>query len=272
MKNLFLILLILPIFFFAQNKRFFYEYNFKPDSTENVVIKEIMYLDINDINSLFYSQRKFVSDSTIVEDSKKGKFGMPPKDLNIFYQIEKKDNKIYYKTNDFNLGKIKVEDTRKMNWSISSETKKIGDYRVQKASTNFAGRVWIAWFSTDIPFQEGPYKFHGLPGLIVKLEDNTKSHIFELIGNSNLLPFVYPEIENGKEKSTSLEEFRKHYKNYRKDPASGIRQQYMQGKIPNQRDSEGNMSTGLDVVNRVEKLLKERLKKDNNILELDLLK
>jgi GLPGLI family protein len=28
--------------------------------------------------------------------------------------------------------------------------------------------------STDIPFQDGPYKFYGLPGLIVKIEDEEK--------------------------------------------------------------------------------------------------
>lgn len=33
----------------------------------------------------------------------------------------------------------------------------------QKATCDFAGRKWIAWFTTEIPIQDGPYKFYGLP-------------------------------------------------------------------------------------------------------------
>ncbi len=33
------------------------------------------------------------------------------------------------------------------------------------------GRLWEAWFSPDLPFSEGPYKFSGLPGLIMKVKD-----------------------------------------------------------------------------------------------------
>ena len=73
-----------------------------------------------------------------------------------------------------------------MNWKILPETKKIGEYETQKATASFGGRERIAWFSKDIPFQDGPYKFHGLPGLIVKAEDSTGSHIMTLVANKKL--------------------------------------------------------------------------------------
>ena len=44
------------------------------------------------------------------------------------------------------------------------------------------GRNWIAWYTTDIPIQDGPYKFNGLPGLILKINDETGSHSFQFIG------------------------------------------------------------------------------------------
>lgn len=69
---------------------------------------------------------------------------------------------------------------RKIQWKILPEKQKIGEFEAQKAVTEFAGRKWTAWFTEELPFQDGPYKFRGLPGLIVKLEDATQSHVFEL--------------------------------------------------------------------------------------------
>lgn len=34
------------------------------------------------------------------------------------------------------------------------------------ATTQFRGLTYTAWFALDIPINEGPWKFHGLPGLI----------------------------------------------------------------------------------------------------------
>lgn len=56
----------------------------------------------------------------------------------------------------------------------------IGNYKAQKATTSFGGRNWNAWFTTDVPFQDGPYKFSGLPGLIVKVEDEAGDYSFDL--------------------------------------------------------------------------------------------
>jgi GLPGLI family protein len=79
-----------------------------------------------------------------------------------------------------------ISDDKKIDWKIGTETQKIMNYTVQKATTNFGGRNWVAWFTTDLPFPDGPYKFHGLPGLIVKLEDSTGSHIMTMVANKKL--------------------------------------------------------------------------------------
>ena len=52
---------------------------------------------------------------------------------------------------------------------------------VQKASCDFGGRRWEAWFTPEIPYSEGPYKFCGLPGLILNIADTDGHYVFELL-------------------------------------------------------------------------------------------
>ena len=50
----------------------------------------------------------------------------------------------------------------------------------QRAETEYGGRKWIAWFTTEIPFQDGPYVFQGLPGLILEIKDENNNFLFTL--------------------------------------------------------------------------------------------
>ncbi len=68
-----------------------------------------------------------------------------------------------------------------LKWTISGETSTIKGYQIQKATTSFGGRNWIAWFAPEIPYSDGPYKFSGLPGLILKLHDTRNHYLFELV-------------------------------------------------------------------------------------------
>jgi len=274
MKNIVFILFLFTQALSAQNKRFIYQYTFIQDSTNRSnVVKELMFLDIGNKKSIFSGQRKYFSDSTVIADSKKGIFNMPSRDLIIFYRIEKIDGKVFYKTNDYGLDRIKVEDNRKIEWKVLQDKQKIGEYNTQKAVTNFGGRTWIAWFTTEIPLQDGPYKFQGLPGLIIKIEDSTDSHNFELVGVSDLKEIAYPERNKEiKESYFSLADFKKYYLQYRNDPAAETKKLYIEGRLPNFTDTSGNFHTGAETVREAEKLAIERLKKDNNIIELDLLK
>jgi GLPGLI family protein len=74
-------------------------------------------------------------------------------------------------------------------WEIQDDTSTIAGYPCQKAITRFRGRDYIAWFALDIPINNGPWKFGGLPGLILKVYDKEKLYLFECI-----------KIENNKKK------------------------------------------------------------------------
>lgn len=67
------------------------------------------------------------------------------------------------------------------NWKLVDETKVINTINCKKAEVTFKGRNWIAWYSPEIPFPYGPYKFSGLPGLIIKITDDKGDYDFELI-------------------------------------------------------------------------------------------
>ena len=67
------------------------------------------------------------------------------------------------------------EVTPIINWKISKETKKIGKFNCKKATANFRGRNYTAWFTIDIPLPFGPWKLQGLPGLILEAYDTNKN-------------------------------------------------------------------------------------------------
>lgn len=56
-------------------------------------------------------------------------------------------------------------------WKLIDETKPIGNFSCQKAETHFRGRKYTAWYTRSIPLPYGPWKFHGLPGLILEVTD-----------------------------------------------------------------------------------------------------
>jgi GLPGLI family protein len=67
------------------------------------------------------------------------------------------------------------------NWSFQDDTLTVNGYLCQKAVCRFRGRNYIAWFAPDIPVSNGPWKFGGLPGLILKVYDTDKLYVFECV-------------------------------------------------------------------------------------------
>lgn len=67
-------------------------------------------------------------------------------------------------------------------WKIHPETKTILGFKTQKATIEYSGRKFIAWFTEAIPISDGPYVFNGLPGLILQITDDQGYFNFEFVG------------------------------------------------------------------------------------------
>lgn len=75
------------------------------------------------------------------------------------------------------------EEMNIQEWNLHDESvKTILGYECQKATCKFRGREWTAWFALDIPISDGPWKFSGLPGLIMEVYDRGEQYYFCING------------------------------------------------------------------------------------------
>ena len=265
-----LFLLLLPCFAFGQNKQFLYEYKFIPDSTNKADVKtEIMILNVQKDRSEYYSSLRYASDSAQFADYQKGINSAPLGNAIVNEWVTKypNSNQVFH-TTFLIWDKYKVKQDVELNWKLTNEFSKILNYDVQKATTEFGGRKWTAWFTKEIPIQDGPYKFKGLPGLILKIEDSMKSHLWELKGiRSNQEEFIYPNLGQYRITELNYNQFVKKFKNYRANPTADL-----VGQIPDQRDATGKMRTSAEVIREINQQAMERLAKENNLIEVNILK
>ena len=84
----------------------------------------------------------------------------------------KRKREIYYVREEL----LEIND-----WRLYDTTREIGGFLCKRATTEFGGRTYEAWYTLDIATNIGPWKIHGLPGAIVSLEDSIKEVVFKLV-------------------------------------------------------------------------------------------
>lgn len=94
----------------------------------------------------------------------------------IYFKNKEDSNKLIFK--DY-IGEnyYYVEDTfPQIIWNTDySETKTIIGYECKKATSQFRGSKLIAYYTSKLPYNTGPFKFGGLNGLILKIfEENNE--------------------------------------------------------------------------------------------------
>ncbi len=169
---------------------FMYRLTYQVDTVTGRTSEALMTLRTNQHKSLFYAQAQYELDSLMekatgdaeawaITDSVKSRYGR----INVFYYVLK----------DFDSSELQFQDNvmrdyrytesiPEFAWSFTDEKKNVGEYECQKAVCSYAGRTYEAWFTPDIPTSDGPWKFRGLPGLILEVRSTDGHYLFELLG------------------------------------------------------------------------------------------
>lgn len=151
---------------------------------------DFMILKIGENVSEFYSYNTYRIDSAIKEERKRRVAGIKTPD--VMATLGRKGAS-YHILKNYPSGKttvidrvvkdyFKYEETAGQDWKIEPDKTVINGYSAQKATCTFSGRQYTAWFTADIPVSNGPWKFSGLPGLILKVEDKDGDYKFEMLG------------------------------------------------------------------------------------------
>ena len=67
-------------------------------------------------------------------------------------------------------------------WKLENGDSLVCEYPCHKAVTTFRGRTWTVWYTLDLPYSDGPWKFCGLPGLVLHAYDSEGCFRFNCIG------------------------------------------------------------------------------------------
>lgn len=165
-----------------------YDYKAVVDLTDkSFVFKDEMHLQVGYRNSRFVSAGVLHFDSLALKSQSIQIFmeeaANSLADIVNFSQVYKNtENRKVTLTGrlDFYTSFKTSEPMNQFSWVIKNEKTSYLGYTVQKATTSYGCRTWEALFAPGIPVSEGPYKFHGLPGLILKVMDTEGHYSFEL--------------------------------------------------------------------------------------------
>lgn len=88
------------------------------------------------------------------------------------------------------------EKINNLKWQIIDSTENILNYDCQIAKINYKGRKYYASFSTKIANSHGPWKFHGLPGMILKVVsiENNEYYKMECVEIKNSKSINYEDV------------------------------------------------------------------------------
>ena len=181
-----------------------YTFSYKTDPLQKDFVEtDLIYLDIGNNSSKYYSRYTQVRDSNkiaglkkglsaydVVEDNRRFKKGTKTTIYNMdepgqFHVIEHLVDYYYYDEKRFLPA-----------WTFGAGEKTIAGYACKEAQAIYLGRKWTVYFAPEIPLNKGPWKLWGLPGLIIYAIDSEQLFQFELQGFETLKYETPVSIEN----------------------------------------------------------------------------
>jgi len=168
MKKLLLTLtLFLPILLFSQNIEVTYKTNVvdidKLSSQNNIYEFQRNTLVASPTKSVY---RSFNIDTII--PSPGGLFRQEKDTLSVVLFKDLVNQWAYSKKYVSELMIVK-EEGYAVKWKITENYKTILGYKTHQATGSFRGRNYTVYFCPELPYRTGPFKFDGLPGLILEV-------------------------------------------------------------------------------------------------------
>lgn len=170
-----------------------------PDGTKKSM-EDVRVLEIGGKISKTYSKRLYEGDSVFFAHIRKGaraaRWFQEAVPAEVVYKNYPQDETtVAYRVFGVNtVHRYKEPFPFDFGWKLSHERKRILSYDCQKAVCTFRGREYTAWFTPDIPLKDGPYKFSGLPGLILEISDSQQNYVYTCIGiqqPKNIVPITF---------------------------------------------------------------------------------
>lgn len=238
------------------------------DSTR--IVSQNTFLNIEEDYSTFFSETPYLVDSIMAADEKLGKkinFKALPNDFLRCYIKKKLSSKeLTYYSDEFDEHEFKYNEKPVLRWNIGKESKEILGFQTLSATVKYAGRDYKAYFTSEIPIQDGPYKFFGLPGLILEIFDEKNDHHFLAVGISKEKKIsINDRISKGKYIETTRDKFIEMRRNHVQAPLKRMFELMNNTQIYETKDANGNIVDVRKLLNETQKKMIEEYNRENKI-------
>ena len=173
-----------------------YETTFMKFTEEDSLSRDLMRLDIGEHSSQFVS----IVSEWFVKNKDKDLKQSPYRGYNVFRNTAYKNLPEQGIVTGIHMpGWVTLQDSMAdlFDWQLLDGDSTICEYPCKKAVANFRGRTWTVWYTLDLPYSDGPWKFCGLPGLILSAKESEGIFSFSCVGIEQGDGYTY-EFPNSK--------------------------------------------------------------------------
>ena len=157
------------------------------------------------------------------------------------------DNKYRYYDNSGLEKYMYDEPVDEMKWEVVADSSKtLLGYECVMARGDYHGRRWTAWFSPEIPMNAGPWKFAGLPGLILEASADGGQYSFIATGIQQTDKTITPIYLANEYEKTDRIKFLRARRSFLDNPIGKINAQFAGSgvSVSKVQNEDGSDATG----------------------------
>ncbi|WP_040555915.1 GLPGLI family protein [Psychroflexus gondwanensis] len=194
MKYIFCLLIIIFSVnaFSGQNKtlKIYVEYAVMKGSINTV---EYLIADAN--NALYTTEIVEITNNEIIKKEGDNQYSINPAEIKINamkYYTKSDSPTMYFVSQPKNIQNtiVAIDSLPDISWKLNTnESKILNTFKCYKAEGTFRGSEIIAYYTPEIPIVFGPFKFKGLPGLIMEVYNDDNGLQYHWKASKIIIPF-----------------------------------------------------------------------------------